>query len=221
MMNRLRQWLSRWTGWGWRASQPFEGSAEYWRQRYASGGNSGTGSYGKFAAFKAEVLNGLVAEFGVRSVVEFGCGDGNQAALLQLAEYHGVDLSAEALQRCRTRFADRPGWTFALLQDYDGRPRAMALSLDVIYHLVEDGAYRDYMARLFDGASDYVVIYSSNHEGDAGDGDHVRHRRFADWVDAERPQWQLLRHLPNAHPWKGDWRSGSFADFYVYQRRSA
>jgi hypothetical protein len=42
------------------------------------------GSYGKFAAFKAEVLNAFVQEMRVDTVIEFGCGDGNQ---LTLARY--------------------------------------------------------------------------------------------------------------------------------------
>jgi hypothetical protein len=47
----------------------------------------------------------------------------------------------------------------------------------------------------------------------------VRHRRFTEWVAVNEPAWQLLRHVPNAYPFTGDWRSGSFADFYVYVPR--
>jgi hypothetical protein len=36
---------------------PFRDSVSYWETRYASGGNSGLGSYSKFAHFKADVLN--------------------------------------------------------------------------------------------------------------------------------------------------------------------
>ncbi len=62
----------------------FPGSNKYWTQRYAEGGNSGAGSYGKFARFKAEVINKFVSEREIKSVIEFGCGDGNQ---LKLANY--------------------------------------------------------------------------------------------------------------------------------------
>ena len=37
--------------------KPFPGSEKYWEKRYIAGGNSGAGSYGKLAEFKAEVLN--------------------------------------------------------------------------------------------------------------------------------------------------------------------
>src|SRR5579859_8234848 len=59
----------------------FRGSSTYWEERYRAGGNSGAGSYGRLAEFKAEVLNGFVHSRGIRSVVEFGCGDGAQLAL--------------------------------------------------------------------------------------------------------------------------------------------
>ena len=37
-------------------------SSEFWDGHYAAGGNSGTGSYGRLAEFKAEVLNEIIAE---------------------------------------------------------------------------------------------------------------------------------------------------------------
>ena len=49
----------------------FRGSAAYWDARYRAGGNSGAGSYGRLAAFKAEVLNEFVRRRGIRSIVEF------------------------------------------------------------------------------------------------------------------------------------------------------
>ena len=76
----------------------FPGSAAYWNQRYVQGGDSGVGSYGRFAAFKARVLNQLFVEHGVHSVVEFGCGDGNQLASLVVDDYLGVDVSPEAMR---------------------------------------------------------------------------------------------------------------------------
>ena len=206
----------------------FPGSAAYWQQRYAEGGHSGAGSYGKFARFKAEVLNGLFDELALGSAIEFGCGDGNQLRLLSIADYLGVDVSPEAVARCRAAFAGQPGRRFVLLAGADGGPDTYrgeradcALSLDVIYHLVEDAAFEAHLRALFAAATRCVVIYSSDRDADAADGPHVRHRRFTGWVAAQAPQWRLLRHVPNAHPFAGDWRTGSFADFYVYVPRAA
>ncbi|WP_253901916.1 hypothetical protein [Brevibacillus sp. HB1.3] len=35
---------------------------KYWEDNYASGGNSGLGSYGVLALFKAEVINAYIKE---------------------------------------------------------------------------------------------------------------------------------------------------------------
>jgi hypothetical protein len=53
-------------------------SAGYWEKRYRRNGNSGSGSYGKLAEYKATVINGFVAANNIQQVMEFGCGDGNQ-----------------------------------------------------------------------------------------------------------------------------------------------
>ena len=198
-------------------AEPFDGSASYWRQRYAGGGDSGAGSYGKFAEFKARVLNSLFEEFGLSSVIEFGSGDGNQVRLLKVRDYLGVDISAEAVARCRAAFADTPGRRFVLATEYSSQKADAALSLDVIYHLVEDEAFEQYMRQLFAAAERCVVIYSSDRDGGVRtDAAHVRHRRFSAWVAQHQRDWTLVRHVPNEYPFKGDWRDGSFADFYVY-----
>ena len=194
----------------------FPGSAEYWRQRYASGANSGPGSYGKFAEFKARVLNALFDEQAVQSVIEFGSGDGNQISLLVVPDYLGVDISPAAITLCRQRFGGTPGRRFMHTDAYCGERAECSLSLDVIYHLVEDAAFEAYMRQLFAAATRFVVVYSSNRPADDADGAHVRHRRYTDWVQAHQPGWALWRTVPNEYPYQGDYRTGSFADFCIF-----
>ena len=81
MLGRLLPPKSRFkipTGWQLSRAEPFPGSDRYWETRYASGRNSGVGSYGGFAEFKAETINSFVSSCNVTSVIEFGCGDGNR-----------------------------------------------------------------------------------------------------------------------------------------------
>jgi SAM-dependent methyltransferase len=198
---------------------PFLGSEPYWEQRYVSGGDSGPGSYGKFALFKAEILNAFVAEHDVQSVIEFGCGDGNQLELAAYPVYLGLDVSETAIARCRERFSADPTKTFELTRDYDGRRAELALSLDVIFHLVEDGVFERYMEALFQAATRFVIIYSSNYDESVNhESTHVRHRRFTDWIDAHAPGWSPMAHVPNRYPNLGDYRTGSFSDFFIYRR---
>lgn len=174
----------------------FPGTADYWERHYAGGGTSG--SEGRYAEWKAEVVNGWVAELGVTSVVDLGCGDGTQLSLADYPRYLGLDRSATAITRCVERFADDPSKSFlrydpVTLADPAGWFRAdLALSLDVIFRLVEDEVYDDYMVRLFDSAERFVAICSDTAE-DSAPTPEEKHRDFTEWIGLERPDWSLDR----------------------------
>ena len=200
-----------------RQQAAFRGSARYWERNYARGGTSGAGSYHALAQGKAAFLNDFVRSHEVASVIEFGCGDGNQLALADYPAYIGLDISRTAIEMCQRRFADDPAKSFFL---YDGAcftDRAglftaeAALSLDVIYHLTEDAVFEAYMTHLFAAATRFVIIYATNRE-QRGTAPHVRHRRFTPWVEASGPGWRLLRVTPG--PNSGPDR----ADFFIYHR---
>lgn len=200
---------------------PFDRSSTYWEERYAGGGDSGAGSYKHFATFKAEVLNAFVAEHQIRSVIEFGCGDGHQLTLASYPAYAGFDVSATAIARCRARFQDDPSKSFSLVDDYAGERAELALSLDVIFHLVEDDAFERYMTLLVGAGTRFMIVYASNYEDvDRKDGAHVKHRKFTAWLHERSPEWKLLLHVPNRYPYRGDYRKGSFSDFFIYQRQT-
>ena len=178
----------------------FKGTADYWETRYAAGNTSGSGSYGRPAQWKAEIVNGWVAELGVTSVIDLGCGDGNQLGLAKYPRYLGMDLSATAVRRCVEQFRDDRTKSFLCYQpgaawDPAGWLRGdLALSLEVIFHLVEDEVFEDYMARLFDSARRYVVICCSDTEVGTG-GPHERHRPFTPWIERNRPGWTLQQRV--------------------------
>jgi SAM-dependent methyltransferase len=203
-----------------RGSPPgFTDSAEYWEQRYATGGNSGAGSYNKLAVFKAEVINGFVQDCAIKSVIEYGCGDGNQLKLARYPAYLGFDVSQTAVRLCQESFKTDASKSFRLMETCAGERADLALSLDVIYHLVEDSVFEAYMRQLFGSADRYVIIYSSNTDDNTGrEAAHVRHRQFTKWVADHMLHWKLVKHVRNRYPSPDDHRKGSFAEFYVYQR---
>lgn len=202
-----------------RRGSAFPGSDKYWRRRYESGGNSGDGSYNLLAKFKADVVNALVKEEGVREVIEFGCGDGNQLALADYPRYIGFDVSPVAVRMCAEKFSADATKEFKSLGDYKGEKADLAISLDVVFHLVEDAVYMDYMRRLFQSARRLVVVYSSNtNDNPAGTAQHVRHRKFTDWVEENATDWVLDNFVRNRYPFNGDNRSSSFCDFYIYRK---
>lgn len=195
----------------------YPGSARFWERNYANGETSGCGSYGALGEGKRRFLNDLVRERGVRSVIEFGCGDGNQLSLAEYPSYIGLDVSRTAIALCQRRFAADPTKSFFL---YDGAcftDRAglltadLALSLDVLYHLTEDAVFESYLHHLFAAGRRLVVIYSTDMEL-ADTAPHVRHRRFTPWVEAHCPGWVLsgVRRGPSTELAR--------ADFHVYER---
>ena len=194
-------------------------SAAYWEQRYRAGGHSGAGSYGRLAAFKADFLNALISFNAITSAIEFGCGDGNQLAQLDIPDYVGLDIAPAAIARCRQRFAGQPGRDFRHMDDRAGLAAAeLALSLDVIYHLVEDDVFDDYMQALFNHDWRFVVIYASDLDAE-WPSRHVRHRRFTAHVAQHFPDWQRAAVVPNIYPYDpAQPDETSFAAFHVYRQ---
>jgi dTDP-4-amino-4,6-dideoxygalactose transaminase len=195
----------------------FRGSAHYWERNYARGGTSGSGSYDALAGAKAAFLNAFVGEREIGSVIEFGCGDGNQLSLADYPSYVGLDVSRCAIELCKHRFADDPTKSFFL---YDGACFAdraslftadLAVSLDVIYHLTEDAVFEDYMTHLFAAGVRFVIVYATDRET-PGTAPHVRHRHFTRWVKAHGQGWRLAQVTPG--PNSGPDR----ADFFTYER---
>lgn len=202
----------------------FQNSSKYWDDRYIFGGNSGAGSYNKLAVFKSEFINSLILRKKISSVIEYGCGDGNQLRLASYPNYIGYDVSSAAIKLCKDIFGGDETKQFKLLADYNGETADLVLSLDVIYHLVEDDVFEAYMNRIFKSANCFVVIYSSNTDGHEFQpcASHVRHRIFTDWVEINAQGWCLESVTKNKYPYdKNDNSAGSFADFYVYKRIAA
>jgi hypothetical protein len=198
----------------------FSSSAQYWEDRYLLGGNSGAGSYGRLAEFKARTINKFVEDHGVRSIIEFGSGDGAQLNLAHYPGYTGVDVSSRAVELCRDKFRDDPSKRFILASSPEATAaRAeLAMSLDVIYHLVEDSVFDQYMTRLVSAAEKFVCIYSSNAARVSPDK-HVRHRVFTDWMTKNAPAWKLLSKVDNPFPEDpGKPDETSWADFYFYHK---
>lgn len=203
----------------------FPGSAEYWEARYATGGNSGAGSYSKLAMHKAEVINAFVAENGIQTVIEYGCGDGNQLSLGKYPNYIGLDVSPTIIRHCMKLFQGDDTKSFFV---YDSRAFQdnhavfkveMAMSLDVLYHLIEDEVFNNYMNHLFDSASKYVLVYSSNYQ--KAQNHHEIDRVFTDWVAQNRPDWEFWKKIDNEYKMDpNDPINSSKADFYFFRPKA-
>jgi len=155
----------------------------------------------------------------VASVIEYGCGDGNQLKSAKYPSYLGFDISPHALSLCKYLFANDRSKKFKLMEVYRGERGDLTLSLDVIYHLIEDEVFESYMRRLFDSSDRFVIIYSSNgEEQNEPTVPHVKHRKFTNWIDENAHAWRLIQYIPNKYPYSADANAGSSADFYMYEK---
>ena len=210
-INKKRLWFKFIGRFHWRLPGFFKGSAAYWEQRYLHGGSSGAGSYGKFAKFKANVINVFVLEHNVTSIIEFGCGDGHQLKLAEYPNYLGFDVNEVTIALCREKFVSDKTKRFELMKNYKGETADLALSLDVIYHLIEDDVFFDYMMKLFNASNKYVIVYSSNSAKNRWyESAHVKHRAFTSWVSANQPGWKMIGYRDGISP--------SSVNFYIFQK---
>ncbi len=193
-------------------------SVEYWENRYKTNGNSGAGSYNRLAEFKAEIINDFVKKNNIETIIEFGCGDGNQLSLFNFKNYIGFDVSETVLNLCKNKFKDDNTKIFKHTTEFKNEKADLVLSLDVIYHLIEDEVFELYMDNIFKASNKFVIIYSSNKNQEWCT--HVRHRKFTDWIDKNQKQWKLYKFIPNKYPFdKDDQANTSFADFYIFKKK--
>jgi len=198
----------------------FRESGRYWEERYRLGGHSGEGSRGINAEYKAKVLNRFIAEHHVESLIEFGCGDGYQLAKFEAPRYLGVDVSRTVIQQCQTRFAGDAQKRFVHADDYSGERADLALSLDVIFHLVENEVYKAYLERLFAAAERYVVIYSTSADVQDTGVPHVRHREVTADVARSFPDFERMPEDEASIPPPVRFDRGLATSFFMYRRRA-
>jgi len=131
----------------------YTGSTEYWIKRYEKGSHSGSGSKGRLRKFKAQIVNAFVKVKNIQSVIELGCGDGNQLQLAIYPKYLGLDVSPIAIQKCQVLFKDDSTKTFKLMSEFDGftdgRDWELGLAIDVLLHLMEQDIWEHFLYDLF------------------------------------------------------------------------
>lgn len=197
----------------------WKGSKIYWDERYKNGGTSGAGSYNRLAEFKAEILNQFVKDNNVNKVIEWGCGDGNQLLYANYPNYVGFDISPKAIEICQTIFQKDTTKQFTCCNsncfktDIKGD---LSISLDVIYHLIEDEIYYQYMENLFNSSSKYVCIYSCN-DNQLHPCAHIKHRIFTDYIHQNFSNWKLLQFIKNRYPYCPNDDNTSWSDFYFFE----
>lgn len=182
---------------------------QIWDKRYSEGGNSGRGSYGEHFDFKTRIVNDFISKYEIKSVIDLGCGDGNQIKDLKIEEYKGLDLSEVSIQVCTEMYENDKAKNFELYE-LGKRPAKKAdstMSLDVIYHLIDDQYFNDYINCLKECTDKYIIIYSTNYNDTNWQG-HVRHREFENLLIDQFDRIEYVKNILDCP-----------ADFYLYKKK--
>lgn len=164
--------------------------ATYWERRYQDGRTSGAGSEGDAALAKAKMIDEVITGYGLTSVIDWGVGDGVVLGHLKTkVRYLGLDVAPVAIERLRAKYGprSRTRW-FALASEGAHEVRDLALSLDVMFHLVDEADYQLHLAQVFGSATKAVLIHANDHDG----GRTARHVLWRKWTpDVARifPEW--------------------------------
>ena len=181
-------------------------SKKYWEDRYKSGGNSGDGSQGILANYKASIINEFVKNNNIQTVCELGCGN-VQFLLYDVPDFTGYDISEFIIEENKRKYKQ---FKFTSsrneLSSYD-----LLLSLDVILHLMEEDIYQLYMNDLFRLSKKYIIIYSPDRD-EIFSAPHNKYRKFS--VDVPN-NFKLKILIENIY--KGELTQ---ADFFIYERIS-
>ena len=154
----------------------------YWQKRYMQGGTSGQGSYGESAQWKAKIVNSVVQRHEIVSVLEFGCGDGNQLSLYDFKTYTGLDVSAEAVKKCQKIYSDVAGFEFhqlspgqqTIIPNHD-----LVICIEVLMHITDESDFVWTLDSLFSNGARFVLICTPMllHPG-VRLGPHEKHRNM-------------------------------------------
>jgi len=151
----------------------------YWEDRYKKGQNSGSGSYGQNADFKAEIVNRVIDEYKCKDMVEFGCGDANQMNLFKRIPYVGYDISPTIITQNRAKYKNMKDVIF---QDIDmgctfDKFKDISICVDVLFHLTIEEDWLKLIDHVCNAAKKVIVITTNTEEVKEEYFPHVNFKR--------------------------------------------
>ncbi len=142
---------------------------DFWNQRYADDPlkGSGPGSRGNILKLKSVLVKKIVETYGIKTILDVGCGDIAMLPSLEFEGYVGVDISDVVIGRNRLL---RPELEFVcadLSGSYSPRPAELTLCLDVLIHQKDRGSYLAVLSKAL-SAAQKVALISGYSEPDPG-----------------------------------------------------
>lgn len=191
----------------------------YWQKNYFSGGNSGKGSYGILAKYKAIVINDFVKKNKIKRVIDFGCGDGNQLRYFKFEQYLGLDIAKSAVDRCIRKFSRDKSKSFMLYDPLGFKNNGyinadMVISLNVLYHIIPEKEYIKTLQDIFSSSLKWVILYTTTDKSKLGEyipGTHIYHRDTVSYL-------RIIKGFKIVNIIKQKYPNQSCADFVILRK---
>ena len=188
---------------------------KYWDERYQKGGTSGAGSYGVLADFKAEIINSFLKEYKISKTIEFGCGDGNQLGLIQYKNYIGIDISDQAVKKCKFMYEKDENKEFFVYslekKSFENLDCDLVVCLDVLYHIIDEKDYLQTLKDIFSLSSKYVIIYTILDKPNIDLSEHLIYRDINLYKD-------IYKNYKIKEIIKQKYIKKSLADFIIFEK---
>lgn len=156
---------------------PFN-TRRYWNRRYQRGSGSSFEPHEGVINFETGLINEFIKKHEIKSVLDMGCGDGSVFQRLRnLPIYHGMDISSIIIARMQQKYEKDDSRMFFEPHTMPDYYYDLVISIDTIYHLVNDHEYIDYLEKLEKKCKNYLIISSTNYNAYYGGG-YIRHRAF-------------------------------------------
>jgi len=140
----------------------------YWESRYKNGQNSGAGSYGDNADFKAMIIDRIIKDYDVESLLDIGCGDGNQISLVKSqVDYCGYDISSTTIKNCELKFKGDDRKQFHVFDPMVYNPSPawdMTMCLDCLFHITIEEEWLKTIECICNCAENVVLIVTNTEE---------------------------------------------------------
>ncbi|WP_273328085.1 methyltransferase domain-containing protein [Vallitalea guaymasensis] len=190
---------------------------DYWDKRYLNKGTSGLGSYGDLADFKGEIINEFIKDNNINSVIEFGCGDGNQIKKIEYPKYIGLDVSKVSVEKCKEIFLGDSNKEFHLykpgmIHDLDIKTKPdMAVCLDVLYHIIDEQDFAKTLDDIFRTDCSHIIFYTMLKKPEIQLSQHLKYRNIFDYLSKYKG-YTIKKIINQKYP------EQSYSDFMVIEK---
>ncbi|GMQ59651.1 hypothetical protein AN1V17_40500 [Vallitalea sediminicola] len=190
---------------------------DYWDKRYLNKGTSGLGSYGDLADFKGEMVNHFIKNNDIGSVIEFGCGDGNQLKKIEYKKYVGLDVSKVSVDKCKEIFVKDGDKEFYLYEpgmidklDIKVKPD-MVVCLDVLYHITDEQHFIKTLDDAFKIDCPYIIFYTMLKKPEIQLANHLKYRNIFDYLTKYKG-YSIKKIINQKYP------EQSYSDFMIIEK---